>query len=59
VNGDTVLTYTKPQIGGGVANGWDPAVKVDGKPLFSGYIGLQSEGQGVYFKEIKIRDLNK
>lgn len=59
VNGDTVLTYTKPQIGGGIANGWDPAIKVDGKPLVSGYIGLQSEGQGVLFKEIKIRDLNK
>lgn len=57
VNGDTVLTYSLPQIGGGVANRFDPAVKVDGTPLKSGYIGLQSEGQGVLFKEIKIREL--
>ena len=57
VNGDTVLTYSKPQIGGGVANRFDPAIKVDGTPLKSGYIGLQSEGQGVIFKEIKIREL--
>lgn len=59
VNGDTVLTYALPQIGGGVANRFDPDFKVDGKPLNSGYIGLQSEGQGVLFKEIKIRDLSK
>jgi hypothetical protein len=54
VNGDTVLTYSFPQIGGGVATRFDPAIKVDGTPLKSGYIGLQSEGQGVIFKEIKI-----
>ena len=57
VNGDTVLTYSLPQIGGGVANRFDPAIKVDGQRLTSGYIGLQSEGQGVLFKEIKIREL--
>jgi hypothetical protein len=57
VNGDTVLTYSKPQIGGGVANNFNPDIKVDGTPLKSGYIGLQSEGQGVMFKEIKIREL--
>lgn len=56
VNGDTVLTYNFPQIGGGTANRFDEAIKVDGKPLKSGYIGLQSEGQGVVFKEIKIRE---
>ncbi|QDH77892.1 DUF1080 domain-containing protein [Echinicola soli] len=57
VNGDTVLRYTKPQIGGGVANGYDPAIKVDGKLLKDGYIGLQSEGQGVLFRNIQIKDL--
>jgi hypothetical protein len=57
VNGDTVLTYSFPQIGGGVANRFDPAIKVDGTPLKSGYIGLQSEGQGVLFREIRIREL--
>ncbi|MHA7128048.1 3-keto-disaccharide hydrolase [Algoriphagus namhaensis] len=57
VNGDTVLTYTQPQIGGGVANRFDPEIKIDGAPLSSGYIGLQSEGQGVLFREILIREL--
>ena len=56
VNGEKVLEYTKPQIGGGVANGYDPAIKQDGKPLTEGYIGLQAEGQGVEFKDIKIKE---
>ncbi len=56
VNGDTVLQYTQPQIGGDVANGYDPAIKKDGQLLKEGYIGLQSEGQGVLFREIKIRE---
>ncbi|MBK6285490.1 MAG: DUF1080 domain-containing protein [Draconibacterium sp.] len=58
VNGEKVLEYTKPQIGGGVANGFDPAIKTDKKPLTEGYIGLQAEGQGIEFKEIKIMKLD-
>jgi hypothetical protein len=58
VNGVKVLEYTKPQIGGGVIYGYDPAIKIDGKPLTEGYIALQAEGQGVEFKEIKIKKLN-
>ena len=57
VNGEKVLEYTKPQIGGGVANGYDPAIKQDGKPLTEGFIGLQAEGQGVEFKDIMIKQL--
>jgi hypothetical protein len=57
VNGDTVLVYHKPQIGGGVANGFNPDIKIDGQPLTNGYIGLQAEGQGVMFKNIYIRNL--
>ncbi len=57
VNGDTVLQYNKPQIGGEVVAGFDPEIKVDGKPLTSGYIGLQAEGQGVAFRALKIREL--
>jgi hypothetical protein len=57
VNGQEVLRYTKPHIGGGVANGFDPALKIDGKPLTEGYIGLQAEGQGIEFREIKIKKL--
>jgi hypothetical protein len=58
VNQDTVLQYMQPQIGGGVANRYDPNIKIDGKMLSSGYIGLQAEGQGVEFREIKIKQLD-
>ena len=57
VNGDTVLQYSKPQIGGGVVNRYDPAIKIDKKPLTEGYIALQSEGQEVDFRNIKLLNL--
>lgn len=57
INGKTVLEYKKPQIGGGVATGYDPKMKQDGKPLKEGFIALQSEGQPIDFKNIKIRNL--
>ncbi|WP_285009250.1 3-keto-disaccharide hydrolase [Pedobacter faecalis] len=59
INGDTVLEYSKPQIGGGIANRYDPKYKVDGKLLSSGFIALQSEGQPIDFCNIKIRRLTK
>jgi Domain of Unknown Function (DUF1080) len=58
INGDTVLQYSKPQIGGGVVNRFDPKIKQDGKLLSSGFIALQSEGQPIDFKNIYIRDLS-
>jgi hypothetical protein len=58
INGDTVLQYTHPKIGGDVVNGYDPNIKRDGTPLKSGYIGLQSEGQAINFRNIYIKDLS-
>lgn len=57
VNGDTVLQYSKPSIGGGVVNGADPAIKVDGRRLTGGFIALQSEGQPVDFRNIELLNL--
>lgn len=57
INGDTVLKYSHPQIGGGVVNRFDPAIKKDGQPLTSGFIALQSEGQPVDFRNVRIRNL--
>jgi hypothetical protein len=57
INGDTVLQYSKPQIGGGVVNNYDPSVKIDGKLLKSGYIALQSEGQEIDFRKVEILNL--
>ncbi|MCK0156283.1 DUF1080 domain-containing protein [Cellulophaga sp. F20128] len=57
INGEKVLSYTKPQIGGGVANRYDPKIKIDGTPLKEGFIALQSEGQPIDFRKVEIRNL--
>ena len=57
INGDTVLQYSKPQIGGGVANRYDPKIKQDGKPLKEGFIAMQSEGQPIDFRKVEILNL--
>ena len=57
INGEKVLEYSKPQIGGGVANRFDPALKIDGKLLKEGFIALQSEGQEIDFRNIQLLNL--
>jgi len=57
VNGDTVMTYTQPQIGGGSVSGHDPAVKEDGKLLTSGYIALQAETAPIDFRRVEVLEL--
>ncbi|MGF1924701.1 MAG: DUF1080 domain-containing protein, partial [Bacteroidia bacterium] len=57
IDKEVVLSYTKPQIGGGSVINFDPKVKQDGKPLTEGYIALQSESHPIEFKSIKLFDL--
>lgn len=57
VNGQTVLEYSQPQMGGGVVSGYDPDMWIEGKALTEGYIGLQAEGHGIEFRNIKIKSL--
>jgi hypothetical protein len=57
INKEVVLEYTKPKIGGGNVSNYDPKVKVDGKPLKSGYISLQSESHPIEFKTVKLFNL--
>jgi len=54
VNGDTVLTYTKPQMGGGMANNTKNGVLVEGKPLTEGYIALQAETAPIDFRKVEV-----
>jgi 3-keto-disaccharide hydrolase len=58
VDGQTVLEYEKPMIGGGVANGFDPAIKKDGTILEDGYIALQAESQPVEFRNVRLLNLS-
>ena len=59
INGDTVLQYSKPTMGGGVVDGYDSAIWRPGAALKSGYIALQSEGQPIDFRNIELRELGE
>ena len=58
IDGAVVLQYERPSIGGGVATGFDPALKKDGTLLADGYIGLQAESQPVEFRNIRLLNLS-
>jgi len=57
VNGETVLSYEKPQIGGGNVSNYDPAVKKDGQLLSGGSISLQAESHPVEFRKVELLNL--
>jgi hypothetical protein len=57
VNGDTVLTYTHPQIGGEFVANYDSTFKQDGKLLKEGYIALQAESAPIDFRKVALFDL--
>jgi hypothetical protein len=58
VNGDTVLAYQRPVVGGGVVSGFDPAAKPDGAPLTGGYIALQSESHPIQFRRVLLQRID-
>jgi hypothetical protein len=57
VDGRTVLEYTSPQIGGGNVAPVDPAVKIDGTAMTSGYISIQAETAPTDFRKIELLNL--
>lgn len=57
VNGQMVMEYAKPQIGGGNVDPFDPKVKIDGMLLTQGSISLQSESHPVEFRKVELLDL--
>jgi hypothetical protein len=57
VEGQTVLTYDKPQIGDGSVSNFDEKVKKDGTLLSEGYISLQSESHPVEFRKVELLNL--
>jgi hypothetical protein len=58
IDGDTVLAYARPVIGGGSVNVFDEAVKQDGKRLTDGYIALQSESHPIQFRRVLLKRLD-
>lgn len=58
VDGETVISYEMPQIGGGSVSNHDPAVKRDGVLLRGGSISLQSESHPVEFRKVELLNLS-
>ena len=56
VNGDTVLTYEKPTVGGG--NKPDNYPVPDGTPVASGFIAFQAESGPFDFRKVELLDLS-
>ncbi len=68
IEGDTVLTYEQPRIGGGFVNktyGWKAAgildslqwIQMEGTPLREGYIALQAESHPIEFRKVELLNL--
>lgn len=69
INGDTVLTYERPVIGGGFVNSefnWTAGgfgadslqwIQKQNKPLSSGYIALQAESHPLEFRKVELLNL--
>ena len=54
VEGDTVLTYFNPGMGGGAISGYNPGAYVEGQPMASGYIAIQAESHPTEFRKIEL-----
>ncbi|AUD04970.1 3-keto-disaccharide hydrolase [Spirosoma pollinicola] len=70
INGDTVLTYQRPQVGGGFVSptsDWDSGrfgataanhwISQANTPLGSGFLALQAESHPIDFRNIEVLDL--
>jgi hypothetical protein len=56
MEGDTILTYTKPTVGEGSAN---PKPNTLYAPLTQGRIALQSESHPVEFRKVELLNLRE
>lgn len=57
VEGQVVLEYTGMQMGGGAVAPVDPAIKIDGTPMASGFISIQAETAPTDFRKIELLNL--
>ena len=57
VNGQMVISYQKPQIGGGNVSGKDKIFGQSRELIKKGYFSLQSESHPVEFKDIQVLNL--
>jgi hypothetical protein len=54
---DTVLTYSRPIVGGATVEEFGEPAREDGRVLSGGYIALQSESHPIQFRQVLLRPL--
>jgi hypothetical protein len=57
MDGDTVLAYSRPVVGGASVDEFGEPAMNEGRPLTQGYIALQSESHPIQFRQILIKRL--
>lgn len=57
VNGDKVISYSHPVVGGGAVSALGIGVPKDGDKVTGGYISLQSESHAIEFKKVELLNL--
>jgi len=57
MDGEVVLEFKSPTIGGGGISGYTESAYTEGKPLREGYISIQAETHPIDFKNIELLNL--
>ena len=57
IEGEVVMEYRKPTMGGGEVSGYKDDVYKEGKPVKEGFIAIQSESHPTDFKSIEVLNL--
>lgn len=57
MDGQVVMEFNKPTIGGGNISGYNQSAYREGKPLKEGYISIQAETHPIDFKSIELLNL--
>lgn len=57
MDGEVVLEFNKPTIGGGAISGYTKSAYQEGKPVTEGYISIQAETAPIDFKKIELLNL--
>ena len=57
MDGEVVLEFKSPTIGGGNISGYNESAYEEGKPLKEGYISIQAESHPIDFKSIEVLNL--
>jgi hypothetical protein len=58
INGDTLIRYENPMMGGDMANNLTEGIMQENEALNGGYIALQSESHPIQFKKVLIKSLD-